>query len=84
MPEFHEIGRQPAQEYPEAIDVGEIGAHDRPHVGRAQERSPWHAGLLRDVWPINVTRRVRATDVGEFGFVDQSVLFRKITIGEIP
>ena len=84
VPELDQIRRQPAQEDPQAIDVSEVGAHDRPHVGRAQHDAPRHGRLLADVGFERIALRVGAADVFELVGIDQGVVFGKVAIGEIP
>src|SRR5215471_3319656 len=84
MPVFHQIRRQPTQEDPEAINVSKIGTHDRPHIGRSEQRPPGHAGLLPALSLIDVALFVDPPDMFEFCSVHQPVFFWKIAIGHVP
>ncbi len=84
MPEFHQIGGQPAQKDPEAIDVGKIGTHDRPHIGRSEQGPPRHVRRLLDFRLVEVTLFVDPADMFEFGSVHEPVLLRQVAVGKIP
>ena len=84
VPEFDEVGWKPAQKYPETVDVGEIGAHDRPHIGRGQQVAPRHFRAGGDVGLLDDPLRIHSADMTELCLCHQRVIFRQISIGEIP
>ena len=84
MPEIDQIGRQPAQEDPQAVHIGEIRGHDRPHVRRAKQRAPRHVGLLLHRRRLDRAGGVEAADALELGPVHQAMFFRQVAVTQRP
>jgi hypothetical protein len=83
MPKVYQIGRQPAQEDPQAIDVGEVGAHNRPHIRRSQQGRPGYARLSR-LRLIDIAGGVEAANMLDLGLIHERMLFGEIPVGQEP
>ena len=77
-----QIGRQPRQEYIEAIHIGEIGAHDRPHVRRLQQRAPRH--FLAGCDLVEPALVVEAANIFQLRAVHHVMLFRHVAVERVP
>src|SRR5262249_40580430 len=71
-------------EDPETVNVSKVGAHDRPHIGRPQQRPPRYGRRLLDLRLFDVALFVDAANMFEFRTVHQSVLLWQVAVGEVP